>query len=81
MPDSNELSRREFLARSAALAAASSLPAIAMAEESMRTRTIPGTSEELPVIGLGAVAAEAIAWGSTAEAKSRSRTRHEWRAE
>ena len=48
------MDRREFIARSAALAAASSLPAIAMAEESMRTRTIPGTAEELPVIGLGA---------------------------
>ena len=45
------MDRRQFLARSAALAAAASVPATSLADETMRTRTIPGTSEELPVIG------------------------------
>ena len=48
------MDRRQFLARSAALAAAAAVPATSLANETMRTRTIPGTSEELPVIGLGA---------------------------
>ena len=48
------MDRRQFLARSAALAAAASVPATSFANETMRTRTIPGTIEELPVIGLGA---------------------------
>jgi diketogulonate reductase-like aldo/keto reductase len=42
------------MARSAAVAAASALPAGAFAQESMITRQIPGTDEYLPVIGLGA---------------------------
>ena len=50
----NETNRREFLACSAALAAAASLPARSFAQETMRTRPIPGTDEHLPVIGLGA---------------------------
>ena len=49
-----EMNRRDFLARSSALAAAASLPLGAIAQESMRTRPIPGTDEVLPVIGLGA---------------------------
>ena len=48
------MDRRQFLARSAALAAAASVPASSLANETMRTRPIPGTNEELPVIGLGA---------------------------
>ena len=48
------MDRRQFLARSAALAAAASVPATSFADETMRTRPIPGTNEELPVIGLGA---------------------------
>ena len=54
MPIFNDISRRTFLAQSAALAAATSLPMGALAKQSMRTRTIPGTREELPVVGLGA---------------------------
>ena len=51
----NELNRREFLAHSAALAAAASLPVGSFAQEAaMRTRAIPGTDETLPVVGLGA---------------------------
>lgn len=48
------MDRREFIARSAALTAAASLPSISLAEEKIATRQIPGTTEELPVIGLGA---------------------------
>ncbi len=48
------MDRREFLARSAALAASSTLPISALAQDSMMTREIPGTGERLPVIGLGA---------------------------
>ncbi|NNC65153.1 MAG: aldo/keto reductase [Gammaproteobacteria bacterium] len=48
------MDRREFLAGSAALAASSSLPVSAFAQESMITREIPGTGERLPAIGLGA---------------------------
>ncbi len=48
------MDRREFLAGSAALAASSSLPISAFAQESMIAREIPGTGERLPAIGLGA---------------------------
>ncbi len=54
MPIFDGISRRTFLAQSAALAAATSLPMGVLANESMRTRAIPGTDEHLPVIGLGA---------------------------
>jgi diketogulonate reductase-like aldo/keto reductase len=54
VPKFNELNRREFLAQSAAVAAATSLPLGTFAQESMRTRPIPGTDETLPVVGLGA---------------------------
>lgn len=54
MPNHNEMNRREFLAQSAALAAAASLPVVSCAQETMRTRLIPGTNEALPVVGLGA---------------------------
>ena len=54
MPIFHDISRRTFLAQSAALAAASSLPISALGEESMRTRAIPGTDEYLPVVGIGA---------------------------
>ena len=53
MSDLHEISRRKFLAQSAALAAATSLPLVGMAKEKMRTRLIPGTDEALPVVGLG----------------------------
>ncbi len=49
-----DIDRRKFLAGSAALAAASALPAGAVAQSAMLTRQIPGTDELLPVIGLGA---------------------------
>jgi diketogulonate reductase-like aldo/keto reductase len=49
----NEINRREFLAKSAAVAAATTIPVGCLAEESMRTRLIPGTDEALPVVGLG----------------------------
>jgi aryl-alcohol dehydrogenase-like predicted oxidoreductase len=45
--------RRKFLAQTTALAVASSLPIRSFAQESMRTRAIPGTNEHLPVVGLG----------------------------
>ena len=54
MPIFHDISRRTFLAQSAALAAASTLPISALGEESMRTRAIPGTDEYLPVVGIGA---------------------------
>ena len=55
MIDNNPLSRRRFLAGSAALAASGlSLPQWALADEPIRKRLIPGTSEALPVVGLGA---------------------------
>lgn len=53
MSDEYKIDRRKFLAQSAVLAAASSLPLAGMAQEKMRTRLIPGTQEELPVVGLG----------------------------
>lgn len=54
MPIFDQISRRAFLAHSAALAAAASIPIGALAQENMRTRLIPGTDEHLPVVGLGA---------------------------
>jgi len=48
------MNRRQFLANSAALAATTTLPVSALAQESMLTREIPGTGERLPVVGLGA---------------------------
>ncbi len=48
------MNRRQFLARSAAIAASTTLPITPFAQESMITREIPGTGERLPVIGLGA---------------------------
>ena len=47
------MDRREFLARSAAIATAASVPASSLANETIRTRLIPGTDEQLPVIGMG----------------------------
>jgi len=52
--DSKDLSRRQFLAQGATIAAAAALPVVSCAEETIRTRPIPGTSESLPVIGSGA---------------------------
>ena len=54
MSDFNEISRREFLAQSTAVAAAATVPVASFAQESMLTRRIPGTDEFLPVVGLGA---------------------------
>ncbi|MEM9208974.1 MAG: aldo/keto reductase [Pseudomonadota bacterium] len=62
----NELDRRSFLARGAAVAASMTLPAAGSVVQAttnpgasdgtsgMRTRQVPGTDEYLPVIGLGA---------------------------
>ena len=49
----SSISRRKFLAQSSAVAAATALPATSFAQETMRTRTIPGTNEALPVAALG----------------------------
>ena len=48
------MDRRQFLSKSAALAASTTLPGSAFAQDSMITREIPGTGERLPVVGLGA---------------------------
>jgi len=48
------MNRRQFLSNSVAIAAAASLPVAVSAQQSMRTRLIPGTEERLPVVGLGA---------------------------
>lgn len=53
MSDVYGISRRKFLAQGAALAAATSLPLVGMAQEKMRTRLIANTDEALPVVGLG----------------------------
>ena len=48
------ISRREFLAQTASLAAASSLAGcVSIPQEKMMTRVIPGTSESIPVSALG----------------------------
>lgn len=53
------LNRRQFISRSALLAAAAAIPTGCVTSESMqtnpmRTRQIPGTDEHLPVVGIGA---------------------------
>jgi diketogulonate reductase-like aldo/keto reductase len=48
------LNRRKFLTQSAVLAGAATLPLSSLAQEPMRTRAIPGTDEQLPVVGIGA---------------------------
>ena len=48
------ISRRDFLAQTTALSAASTLPLGSIAQEAMLTRAIPSTNERLPVVGLGA---------------------------
>ena len=50
----NTLSRRKFLAQTTALAAASTLSSASFAQETMLTRAIPGSDQQIPVIGLGA---------------------------
>lgn len=47
------ITRRKFLSHSAALAAATSIPAGALAQEGIQTRAIPRTGERLPLVGLG----------------------------
>lgn len=47
------LNRRKFLAQSAALAAASTLPLPSFAQSPMGMREIPGTGEYLPLVGMG----------------------------
>lgn len=59
MTDVTDMNRRKFLAQSAAIAAAASLPMGCASQlgstlETMRTRLIPGTNEALPVVGMGA---------------------------
>ena len=53
MPDFFSITRRKFLSDSAALAAATSIPAGALAQDGIQTRAIPRTGERLPLIGLG----------------------------
>ena len=48
------ISRRSFLANSLAVTASSGLPLSSFAIDGMRRRAIPGTDEDLPVVGLGA---------------------------
>ena len=54
MTRTNTLSRRKFLAQTTAVAAASALPVASFAQESMLTRAIPGSDQQIPVVGLGA---------------------------
>jgi aryl-alcohol dehydrogenase-like predicted oxidoreductase len=49
----SKLTRRDFLALTAAAGLGAVLPARARGDERMLTRKIPGTGEALPVIGLG----------------------------
>jgi diketogulonate reductase-like aldo/keto reductase len=53
MPILKSSSRRQFLAHSAAVAAATSIPTTLFAQETMLTRPIPSSGEALPVVGLG----------------------------
>jgi aryl-alcohol dehydrogenase-like predicted oxidoreductase len=46
-------SRREALAGGVALAATTALPNVASAQQTMRTKPIPHSGEQLPVVGLG----------------------------
>lgn len=48
MPDLLQMNRRKFLAQSSALTAASVFPLGSLAQETMITRTIPGTNKERP---------------------------------
>jgi len=52
-PASRRLSRRELLSTAAAGALASMLPRATRAQRTMPVRTIPGTDETLPIVGLG----------------------------
>jgi diketogulonate reductase-like aldo/keto reductase len=54
MTRTNTLSRRKFLAQTTAVATASTLPTAFFAQESMRTRAIPESDQQIPVVGLGA---------------------------
>jgi len=53
----NTLSRRTFLARSSLLAAAAAWPVVGWNAQLLPRRPIPGTGEDLPVIGLGSTKA------------------------
>ena len=53
----NTLSRRTFLARSSLLAAAAVWPVVGWNAQLLPRRPIPGTGEDLPVIGLGSTKA------------------------
>jgi len=52
MTHTKTLSRRQFLAQTSVAAAA--LPSASFAQESMLTRAIPGSDQQIPVVGLGA---------------------------
>ncbi|HAY46178.1 MAG TPA: hypothetical protein DCY55_07810 [Gammaproteobacteria bacterium] len=54
MTHTKTLSRRQFLAQTSVVAAASALPSASFAQESMLTRAIPGSDQQIPVVGLGA---------------------------
>jgi len=47
------ISRREMIAGAGAAATLAALPDLAFAQEGMRTKPIPHTGEQLPVVGLG----------------------------
>lgn len=53
MVSNQSISRRKFLSNSAALAAAASLPLKAFSQDMLMSKAIPGTSERLPLVGLG----------------------------
>lgn len=53
MPVSETLNRRELLAGTASVAACAALPACSSAPAGIGARAIPGTSEHLPLVGLG----------------------------
>ena len=47
------INRRKFLAMMSAAGIAGLAPGVSLARRQMPTRRIPGTDEQLPVIGLG----------------------------
>lgn len=53
MHNPNSLNRRELLHTTAALAACASLPACSAAPQGIGSKAIPGTDEQLPLVGLG----------------------------
>lgn len=54
MSSSKLMDRRSVLRSSTAIATMAAMPRLAFPQRSMITKTIPGTGEQLPVVGLGA---------------------------